>query len=99
MAVLERGVTADIGIRFRAQAASQLFADLDFVRRQRESERLDVGITSDEIDALEIALDHRVDGVAAAATNTDHFDLGSGWHDVFRIEGHKKLPPQSGASL
>ena len=37
-------------------------------------ERLHVGIGGDELDALEVRLDHAVDGIAAAAAHADDFD-------------------------
>jgi hypothetical protein len=37
-------------------------------------ERLRVGIGDDEVDALDVALDHVGDGVAAGAADADHAD-------------------------
>ncbi len=48
---------------------------LDLVRRHVGFERLQVGVRDDELDAVEVAADHGVDGVAAAATDADDEDF------------------------
>ncbi len=59
-----------------AQPAGQLGADAHLLVRIAELQRLVVGVDRDELDALEAALDHAVDGVAAAAADADHLDAG-----------------------
>ena len=56
------------------------------------SERLRVGVDRDELDALEVLLDHAVDGVAAAAADAD--DLHPGVLDaaLFQLKYHGRVP-------
>ena len=59
-----------------AEPAGPFRAQLNLVRRQRTIERLQIGIGRDEIDPLQVAVDHGVQGVAAAAADADHLDPG-----------------------
>jgi hypothetical protein len=52
----------------------ELRPELDLDGRQVALERLCIRVGRDELDAFEAARDHRVEGVAAAPTNTHHFD-------------------------
>ncbi len=72
--VLERRLAAALGVRARAEALREVRAELDLGRREVRVERLHVGVGGDELDALEAARDHRVERVAAAATDADHLD-------------------------
>ena len=45
--------------------------------RRAAGQRLRVGVGADELHALHAALDHVLDGVAAAAADADHLDLGA----------------------
>jgi hypothetical protein len=47
--------------------------------RLRQVQGLRVGVDGDEFDALNAFVDHAVDGVRAAASDTDHFDAGEGF--------------------
>ena len=46
-----------------------------------------------KLDPFEAAADHGIDGVAAAAPDSDHLDFGSRRRDTFRIEAHRRLLP------
>src|SRR5207302_1667104 len=66
---------SDGGIRSRAEPARRLRADLDLHLRVDRDERLRVRVDRDELDAAEPFVDHAVDGVRAAAADTDDLDL------------------------
>ena len=70
-----RGATA-IRIGAAAEAARDLRAELDLAHRFVVGQRLGIGIGGDELDASEARLDHGVECVAAAPTDTDHLDDG-----------------------
>ena len=72
--VLLGGALADRGVAAGAEAAGDLVADPDLVRRVRLEERLGVGVDGDELDAHHLGPDHPVDGVAAAAADADDAD-------------------------
>ena len=57
-----------------AEAARDLVADADLVRRVRLEERLRIGVAGDELHAHHLGPDHPVDGVAAAAPDPDDAD-------------------------
>ena len=57
-----------------AEAAGDLVADADLVRRIRLEERLGVRVAGDELDAHHLGADHPVDGVAATAADADDAD-------------------------
>ena len=69
------GAPADLGVGAGAQALGQRVAELDLVRRHVGFQRLHVGVRDDELDAVQVAADHGVDRVAAAATDADDEDL------------------------
>ncbi|MNY43494.1 hypothetical protein D3C86_1784580 [compost metagenome] len=66
------GFTALFGLAAGAQAA---LAELDGAVRGAADQRLGIGVGADKLHALDIAGNHVLDGIAAAATDTDHFDL------------------------
>ena len=66
----------DLRVRARAEPLGQRVAELDLVGRHVGLEGLHVRVGDYELDAVEVAADHGVDRVAAAATDTDHQDLG-----------------------
>jgi len=68
------GLAADLGVRAGAEAARELLAHIELDVRIGHEERLRVGVDRDELDALETRLDHAVDGVHAAAADTDDLD-------------------------
>ena len=57
-----------------AETAGDLVADPDLVRGVGLEERLRVGVAGDELHAHHLGPDHPVDGVAAAAADTDDAD-------------------------
>ena len=75
LGVFERSFAADLGIGARAQSFGQLRAELQFHRRLRKFQRLQIGIGGDEFDAFDFGADHAVDGVRSAAAHADHFNL------------------------
>ncbi|HBS27934.1 MAG TPA: hypothetical protein DEB06_00435, partial [Phycisphaerales bacterium] len=58
-------------LRARAETLGDLHAHLDDALRLGKRQRLRIGVGDDEIDALERAVDHVVDGVAAGAADAD----------------------------
>ena len=68
------GGAPDIGFRTRAKALGNGLAKLDALVGVGQLKRLCVGIGDNEIDAMQIRLDHIVHGVAAGAANPDHGD-------------------------
>jgi hypothetical protein len=63
-----------VGLAARAQAGA---AQLDGLVRVAAAQRLRIGVGADELHALHRAADHVLHGVAAAATDPDHLDLGA----------------------
>ena len=57
-----------------AEAAGDLVADPDLVRRVRLEERLRIRVAGDELDAHHLGPDHPIDGVAPAAADADDAD-------------------------
>ncbi len=74
VAVLHRGVAADLRPGAGTQAARQRRAQLQLRARRRALQRLRVGIRADELDASQPSLDHVLHRVAAAASDTDDLD-------------------------
>src|SRR5690606_29701423 len=68
LVLLDR-LAADLGARARAQPARQLLPDLDLDLRPRVLQRLRIRVDADELDALQLLVDHAVDGVAAATAH------------------------------
>ena len=67
-------VAAFVGLAARAQTGG---AQLDGVVCAAASQRLRVGVGADEFHAIDLAVDHVLYGVAAAAAYTHHFDAGA----------------------
>ena len=78
LGVFERGLPPNVQVGAGAEALRQLAADLQLHRRRAGAQRLEIGVRHDELDAVESNLDHAVDGVAAAAADTDDFDTRAG---------------------
>jgi hypothetical protein len=74
VAVLVRGIASDLGLRAGTEAARERAAELKLRARSRATERLRVGVCTDEFDAAKAANDHVLDGVAAATADADDFD-------------------------
>ena len=58
-------------------------------------QRLTVGIGDQKIDAIQISIDHVVDGIAACAANTDNGDARAQFLHGLRnrkVDGHASLP-------
>jgi hypothetical protein len=68
------GFTAFFGLAASAQAG---LTQLDETVRCAAGQSLCIGVGTNELNALDIALDHVLNSVTAAATDTDHFDLGA----------------------
>ena len=70
------GLRAHLGVGAGAEAAGELAADVELDVGVAHEEGLGVGVDRDELDALESDLDHPVDGVDPAATDTHDLDDG-----------------------
>ncbi len=84
LGVVLGGTTADLGVRAGAEAAGDLAADVELDVGVAEEQCLRVGVDRDELDPTEAELDHPVDGVDAAAADTDDLDDG----EVVVVRGH-----------
>ena len=74
--VILGGLAADLRISTGAEATRELAADVELDVGVAHEQRLRVRVDGDELDALEPHLDHAVDGVDAAAADTDDLDDG-----------------------
>ena len=74
VAILHRGVAADLGLGAGAEAARERGAELQLRARRRALERLRIGVGADELHAGQAAVDHVLDRVAAAAAHADDLD-------------------------
>ncbi len=72
--VFQRGFSAAFRIRTSTEAAGHVLTNRDLLGCRVGVQRLRVGVDRDELDAFESKVNHRVDGVAARAANTDDFD-------------------------
>lgn len=70
------GLTADLRIGAGAQPAGGVAADVEFDVGIAHQQRLGVGVDRDEFHAFEALLDHSVDGVDTATTDTHDLDDG-----------------------
>ena len=78
-----------------AEAAGDVGAKLDALAGRRIAERLRIGVGDDEVDALDVALDHVGDRVSAGAADADDADPRTKLVD-FRtdeIDAHGLNPP------
>jgi len=71
---LGRRAGADFRIPAGAKAAGQLGPDVQLDVRIAHEQGLGVGVQRDELHAPEARIDHPVDGVRAATTDSDHLD-------------------------
>src|SRR5262249_55525960 len=74
--------TAHFGLRAGAEALGDLDTHLDGARGLRHSQRLRVGISDDELNALQAGCDHVVDRIAAGAANAEH---GDAWFQLAQV--------------
>ena len=88
LAILFDRLPTDLRARARAEPARELLADLDLHVGLRRQQRLRVGVDRDELDALEVLIDHAVDGVAATATNAHDLHAGVLGRALFELENH-----------
>ena len=70
------GLGADLGVGASAKALGDVGADVHLDVGVGDGERLGIGVDGDELDAADALLDHAVDGVGAAAADTDDLDDG-----------------------
>ena len=75
-AILFGGPLADRRVTAGAEAARDLVADADLVRRVGLEQRLGVRVAGDELDAHHLGPDHPVDRIAAATADADDADEG-----------------------
>ena len=74
--LLHRRLAPEIGVRAGAQPAGDLRADVQGDVGRRLLQRLQVGVDGDELDALDLGLDHAVDGVDAGPADADDAQHG-----------------------
>src|SRR5690606_22857103 len=79
---------ADLRPGARAEAARELLADLDLQVRLRVLQRLRVRVHADELDSLQVLVDHAVHGVAATAADTHHLHACVLDRGVLELEDH-----------
>src|SRR5208282_2543253 len=72
--ILERGFTTDLGIRTGAESVGELYAELNLGGGARHAQGLQVGVGDDEFDVFHAGVNHAIDRVVAAATDTDDLD-------------------------
>ncbi len=81
--LLHRRLAAEVRVRSRPEAARDLRADVERHVRRALLQRLQVRVDADELDALDLRVDHAVDGVDAGAADADHAKTGAptlaGW--------------------
>src|SRR5690606_10295468 len=77
-------------LRTSAEPLSDMGAELDQPLCLGRRERLRIGVRDNELDAAKPCRDHVVDGIAAAATDTEHGDAWLEFCDVglLKIDGH-----------
>src|SRR5213078_482823 len=73
-AVCFRSGPPDLRIAARAEAPGQLATDVELDVGVAHKQGLGIGVDGDELDALEAGVDHPVNGVHAAAADTDDLD-------------------------
>ena len=72
--LLARRLAAELRVGSRAEPAGDRVADVQGRRRGRGLQRLQIGVDRDELDALDVGLDHAVDGVDAGTADADDAD-------------------------
>jgi hypothetical protein len=88
VAVLLDRLPPDLRPGTGAEAARQLFPDLDFDVGLGLEQRLGVGIDRDELHTLEVLVDHPVDGVATATADAHDLHAGVLGRALFELEDH-----------
>ncbi len=95
--ILERflgGSTADFGTRASAKALRDVRPELDAIFDDRIVQRLGIGVDDDEVDTLDLGVDHVGDGISACPANADHRDPGTKFVDGRRsdVDAHCRSP-------
>ena len=80
------GSLANLRVAACAEAFGELLTDLQLVLRLTLGERLLICVDSQELDTLELRVDHSVDGVAAAAADTDDDNSGAGFFTHLKLQ-------------
>ena len=80
------GTTADLGVGTSTEATGQFASDVELDVGVAHEQRLGVGVDRDELHPAQAELDHAVDGVDAAAADTDDLDHG----EVVLLRCHDK---------
>ncbi len=70
------GASADLWIGAGAEPAGEVSADVKLHVGVAHQQRLGIRIDGDELDPAEAEFDHAVDGIDAAAADTDDLDDG-----------------------
>ncbi len=86
LAVLQRGLAADLGVGARAQALGDVVAQLQLQLGAAVLDRLRVGVGGDELHAIDVVADHVGDRVATAAADADDLDHRIGRHVLDQFE-------------
>src|SRR5690606_10133522 len=76
VAVVFAGLRADLGVGPGAEAPGEFAADVEFAVGVAHQQCLRIGVDRDELDAFESRLDHPVDSIDAAASDSNDFDDG-----------------------
>src|SRR6056297_2623289 len=84
---LGRGTT-DLGITAGAEPAREIATDVELDIGVTHQQRLRVGVHRGELDALQTGVDHPVDGIHAATSNSDDLDHGE---IVLRSADHQRV--------
>src|SRR5438876_4258071 len=69
------GLAASLRIGAGAESLSELGAELQLYGRLRKLQRLQVGVTGNELDAFQLGANHAVHHVASARADADHSDF------------------------
>ena len=81
---------ADVGLGTGTHAAGQLLADLQLVGAGGLVQVLLVGIDDDEVNAVDLGLQHTIDNIVAGAADANDLDLNNAICKQFR---HNEYPP------
>jgi len=84
--------TTDFWVATCTKPARQFTTDVDFVTGVAHDEGLGIGVDGDEINPTQSGVDHAVDGVDSATTDTDHLDHCD-WR-ILRVTWHVVSDPQ-----
>src|SRR6185503_4451125 len=88
IAILINRLAADIGPRAGAKPARELLSDLHLHVRLRRDQRLRIRVHRDELDTLEVFVDHAIDGIATATADAHHLHASVLGRALFELEDH-----------